>query len=303
MPWLWDHVHKGQPAWWFCTNSPLYRAYLESRLVQLAAADPDGLHIDDYTGTAGTVTRQIGCFCRHCMAGFSAYLVEHTPQERLDKLGIRDLATFDYRQFLLERGVTREAYNERRATLPLAAEFYDYQVKASDAYVAQYHQRAQELCGKPLTLCVNSGLSRPEQLVIAPQLSYFCCEVGHEAASRSVPTHPIYVYKLGDGLDRPVASTAAGQDWAYVMEHNLPGLVRTWIALSYAFGHALMAPQRQWCYTQEKGTHWYDGPTDKYAPLYRFIRRQARLLDGYQAVAPVAVVYDNAARRRETRRH
>ena len=59
-----------------------------------------------------------------------------------------------------------------------------------------------------------------------------------------------------------------------------------------------MAPQRQWCYTQEKGTHWYDGPTDEYAPLYRFIRRQARLLDGYQAVAPVAVVYDNAARRR-----
>jgi hypothetical protein len=197
----------------------------------------------------------------------------------------------------LDRGVTPAVYNEQRALLPLADEFYDYQVKAADAYVAQYHQRAQELCGRPLTLCVNSGLSRPEQMVIAPQLSYFCCEVGHRAASRSVPTHPIYVYKLGDGLNRPVASTAAGQDWAYVMEYDLPGLVRTWIALSYAYGHALMAPHRQWCYTQEKGTHWYDGPTDEYAPLYRFVRKHARLLDGYEAVAQVAIVYDNAARR------
>ena len=34
VPWLWDHKHKGQPAWWWCTNSPLYRQYLESRLRQ-----------------------------------------------------------------------------------------------------------------------------------------------------------------------------------------------------------------------------------------------------------------------------
>ena len=27
VPWLWDHKHKGQPAWWWCTNSPAYREY------------------------------------------------------------------------------------------------------------------------------------------------------------------------------------------------------------------------------------------------------------------------------------
>ncbi len=53
----------------------------------------------------------------------------------------------------------------------------------------------------------------------------------------------------------------------------------------------------QWCYTTEKGTHWYNGPAEQYAWLYQFVRRSARLLDGYEAVAPVAVVYDNAARR------
>jgi hypothetical protein len=253
---------------------------------------------DDYTGTAGTVTWLSGCFCPHCMAAFREYLAGNVPKERLAELGITDLSKFDYRRFLLRKGVTPEQYRRRRASLSLAAEFLDFQVKAATDFVARYYKRAKELRGAPLTLCVNSGLGSPQALAIARHLSYFCCEVGHNAASRKPPTHPVYVYKLADGLDRPVTSTASGQDWAYVMEHKLPGLVRTWAAMSYAFGHTLMAPHRQWCYTREKGTHWYAGPTEEYAWLYQFVRKSARLLDRYEAVAPVAVVYDNAARRK-----
>jgi hypothetical protein len=298
VPWLWDHKHKGQPAWWFCTNSPLYRRYLESRLERMMKAPLDGLHIDDYSGTAGAVSWLSACFCRNCLAGFREYLSKSVAKEKLDAVGIKDLATFDYRQFLLERGVKPKEYNARRSGLPLAAEFYDYQVKANNAYVAEYRRRAEALRGRPLALCVNSGLGSPADLAIAPHLTFFCCEVEHRAADRAVPVHPAYVYKLADGLSRPVTSTAGGGDWACVKEHKLAGLVRTWIAMSYAFGHNLMAPHRQWCYTQEKGTHWYDGPTDQYAWLYQFVRQHAGLLDGYDAVAPVAVVYDNAARRK-----
>jgi hypothetical protein len=297
VPWLWDHEYKGHPFYWWCTNSPLFRAYLESRLKSVMKAAPDGLHIDDYTGTAGTVTWLSGCFCLNCMAGFREYLAEKVPKEMLAELGINDLDSFDYRQFLLDRGVEPEEYKRRCASLPLAAEFHDFHVKAATKFVAEYYQRAKELRGAPLALCVNSGLSSPQSLAIAPYLSYFCCEVGHNAASLATPKHPIYVYKLADGLDRPVTSTASGQDWAYVNEHNKPGLVRTWIALSYAYGHTLMAPHRQWCYNKEKGTHWYSGPTEEYAWVYQFVRQNARLLDGYEAIAPVAVVYDNAARR------
>jgi len=69
VPWLWDHKHqhKGQPAWWWCTNSPLYRKFLESRLEEVAEAEPDGLHIDDCRGTSGSVTWLSGGFCPHCM--------------------------------------------------------------------------------------------------------------------------------------------------------------------------------------------------------------------------------------------
>lgn len=298
VPWLWDHEYKGHPFYWWCTNSPLFGAYLESRLDSVMEVAPDGLHIDDYSGTAGTVTWLSGCFCEHCMAAFRMYLANNVSQQRLAALGVTDLDAFDYRRFLLEKGVKPEEYKRKRGSLPLAAEFHDFHVKANNAFVVRYRRRAEEIRGKPLTLSVNSGLSRPQTLVIAPQLSYFCCEVPHNAAGRGAATHPVYVYKLADGLDRPVTSTASGQDWAYVMEHNLPGLVRTWVALSYAYGHTLMAPHRQWCYNKEKGTHWYTGPVEEYAHVYRFVRQNARLFDRYEAVQPVAVVYDNAARRR-----
>jgi hypothetical protein len=298
VPWLWDHQYKGQPFRWWCTNSPLYREYLAGRLEETMAAGPDGLHIDDYRGTSGSVTWLSGGFCRHCMAGFREYLAKNVSSEKLADLGIADLSSFDYREFLLARGVKPEEYNRRRSSLPLADEFYDFQVKANTAFVAEYRKRANQLRGKPVTLCVNSGLSNPQALAIASELSYFCCEVPHDASRLAPATHPIYIYKLGDGLDRPITSTASGQDWAYVCEHNKPCLVRSWAALSYALGHTLMAPHRQWCYTQEKGTHWYVGPTEEYAPLYRFVRQNARLFDDYEALAPVAVVYDSGAIRR-----
>jgi hypothetical protein len=298
VPWLWDHTYKDQPAWWGCTNSPLYHEFLEDWLAKSMAAGPDGLHIDDYSGTAGAVTWLSAGFCRHCMAGFRDYLAANVPKEKLADLGIADLAAFDYRRFLMDRGISADDYKKRRGSLPLADEFLDYQVRANTDYVRGFYKLAGELRGKPVTLSVNSGLNSPTSLAVAPYVSYFCCEVGHDAAGLAAPRHPVYIYKLADGLDRPLAVMASGQDHAYIMEHNLPGLVRTWIATAYACGHAFVAPHRLWCYTQEKGTHWYNGPTDEYAWLYQFVRQNARLLDGYEAVAPVAVVYDNAARRK-----
>ena len=54
VPWLWDHKHKGEPAWWWCTNSPLYRQFLESRLRERMPAEPDGLHMRGTFGTSST---------------------------------------------------------------------------------------------------------------------------------------------------------------------------------------------------------------------------------------------------------
>jgi len=148
-----------------------------------------------------------------------------------------------------------------------------------------------------VTLSVNSGLESPQSLMIAPYVDFFCCEVGHAAAAGAWPQHPVYIYKLADALERPVAAMASGQDHAFIAAHKTSELLRTWIVTAYTPGQIFTAPTRLWCYTEEKGTHWYEGVPEDYAWLFRFVRDNARFFDGYDAVAPVAVVYDNAARR------
>ena len=142
VPWLWDHNYKDKPACWWCTNSPLYRRYLLHRLEQTMAVKPYGLHIDDYRVTSGSVTWLDGCFCRHCMAAFRDYLRRNVASEELARLGIADLATFDYRQFLLDRGVKPGEYKKRRARLRLAEEFLHFHGMASNAWGAAYRKRA-----------------------------------------------------------------------------------------------------------------------------------------------------------------
>ena len=303
VPWLWDHKHKGTPYYWWCTKSPRYRSYLDSRLNTHAQSGANGLHIDDYRGTSGSVTWLSGGFCTHCLAAFREDLkarraVDPALAAELERNGIRDLDGFDYRAFLTAQGVTSELWKNKWWEQPLSAVFLDFHVRADTAYVASYYQKAKALTGNPaLTLAVNSEVANPQAMAIAGTLSYFCCEIGHDAEKRQPATQPVVAYKLADALGRAVTSTASGQDWAFIKEQQKHALVRSWTALSYSLGHNFMAPARQWCYTQEKGTHWYDAPLGQYDWLYRFVRANAALLDGYDAVARVAVVYDSAARR------
>ncbi|MCE5219177.1 hypothetical protein LLH03_19350 [bacterium] len=298
VPWLWDLNHKGHPAYWFCTNAPGYRKYLLYQCKNAMATQVEGLHIDDYNGTAGTES-QGGCFCPHCMAAFREYLKSHLSAERLAQLKIGSLDGFDYGAWLTGQGITDDDFRKKvRSGLPLGEEFLTFQYRAAAEWVGEVRKYAEGLAGHPLMLSVNSSASGPGSLVIAPQLSYFCGEVGHDAGTLKVSYSPIFTYKLGDALQRPQVCTGAGQDWALIDERKLPGLVRTWIAQSYAFGHQLMCPHRQWAYTAQKGTHWYQSQPSDYAWMYQFVRSHAALFDGFEAVAPVGVVYSNAAFRK-----
>lgn len=305
VPWLWDHEHKGHPAYWFCTNAPRYRDYLKHQIEKAFLGGAEGLHIDDYAGTVGTRWAGGGCFCRHCMAAFREHLKQKVSRAQLDELGIASPDDFDYGQFLRSRGVTAADFKGYAAwypeRIPLSHEFLGFQKRAATQWVAEYRKWAEGVAGHPLALCVNSAVSGPDNLLIAPVLTFFSGEVGHDAPDGQVSANPVWSFKLGDAVNRPVACTAAGWDWAFVNEHGKPGLVRTWIAQAYAFGHQFMPPVRQWCYTKEKGTHWWEPSPEEFAYLCRFVREHAELFDDYDAVAHVGLLYSNSAFRRHKR--
>ena len=261
VPWLTDHDHEGIPFWWCCTRQPTFRTYIEERVVATVRAGAFGVHVDDHLGSAGSLFLG-GCLCNRCIEGFRSHLAALDPTVR-ERLGVVRPETFDYgavlRAWLDEAAPGAERPVQEH---PLWDQWTVYQARGATAFVSHLRALAAREAGRPVPMSANAGLLWPHHLVDYTALDFFSAEIGHEASERRFSERPLFGYRMADAVGRPLASTASGQDWAFVKEHDLPGLVRGWIAGSYAAGHNLMAPHRQWCYTEEKGTHWYDGPTE-----------------------------------------
>ena len=69
VPWLTDHQYNSVPYYWCCTQQPLFRQYIQERVVQTIQAGAYGVHIDDHLGTSGGLFVGI-CFCPKCVEGF-----------------------------------------------------------------------------------------------------------------------------------------------------------------------------------------------------------------------------------------
>ncbi len=289
VPWLTDHQHKGVPYWWCCTHQPQFRQYLRERVVESVQAGADGLHIDDHLGTAGGLWLGI-CFCDQCVAAFQHYL-QLQPAETRVRLGVNAPADFDYRDVLRQWRAAAATDQQRPVTQhPLWSEWTVFQGRAAAQFMLELRELAATTAGRPIPVGANAGLLWPRHLADYQAIDLFSAETDHHAGDTRLTDLPLVAYRMADAVERPYAATAGGGDWAYIKEHELPGIVRSWVALAYAAGHCFMVPHRQWCYTAEKGTHWYDGPADRFAPLYRFVRAHAQWLDGYHSHADVAVV-------------
>ena len=292
VPWLTDHQSQGVPYWWCCTRQPAFREFLRERVVQTVRAGADGLHIDDHLGTAGGLWLGI-CFCDRCVEGFRDFLAVLPAEERA-RFGVEATVRFNYRDEV-RRWIAAGAAGRRATGHPLWPHWTTYQCRGAAAFMQELRELAAATAGRPLPVGANAGLLWPRHLSDYQALDLFSAETDHHAAERRFSDLPLLAYRIAEAMGRPYAATASGQDWAFIKEHNRPGLVQGWIALSYAAGQRLMAPHRQWCYTTEKGTHWYNGPATAFAPLYQFVRTNAAWFDGFTTHADLTVVLPHRA--------
>jgi len=293
-PWQFDHVYKGQKTWFGCTNHPIFREHNRQMVRDAMAAGADGLHIDDHSGTGGAANHG-GGFCDYCMAAFREYLKAGAKPAELQGAGIArgDLDTFDYRAVIRRHARTREQYLKIRNRIPLSRQFFDFQFDAAAKHVRGLHEVAAEAAGHPVLLSANACIGHPYQHVVLDSLTHVICEVDQYAtAGTRKAAGTIAAYNVAARRGVPVAATGFGWDWAFVKQRGgCHDLVRFWIALAYAHGQRFMCPhpQRQWCFDEQQGTHWYAAPVEEYAPVYRFIRRNASCFDGLEAVTPASV--------------
>jgi hypothetical protein len=291
VPWLWDHTYEGTPSYFGCTNNPVFKEFTRERVISAMETGADGLHIDDHLGSAGSFWSG-GCFCDFCIDGFREFLADYLDE--VEKLNI-SLSDFNYREFLKKLVSTREEYQKHRNELPLTELYQTYQVKSAAKFILELRKLAEKTKGGEITCSANTGVPNPTHLVVTPHLTHCVCEVEYRHDNKNAPdASPISAFKVADAIGKPIMATASGWNWAYAHAHNnAVGLVRLWIAESYALGHRLMAPHRKWAFTTELGTHWYQSKPEDFAYLYHFIRDNSNLFDDYEPFSQIALVFCN----------
>ena len=259
VPWLTDHQHKGVPYWWCCTQQPQFRQYLRERVIETVTGRR---RRGPCRRSSGHVRRIVAghLFLRPVRGG-----VPHAPEiaagGRTQALGVAQPDEFNYRDVLRQWQAAADSRRSgRSSSIRLWSQWSPVPgprrggLHAGTARVGRQHGADGRCRSAPTPACCGRGTWRDYQA-----LDLFSAETDHHAAGRRFTDQPLVAYRLAEAVQRPYAATASGGDWAFIKEHQLPGLVRGWVALSYAAGQCLMAPHRQWCYTPEKGTHWYAG--------------------------------------------
>ncbi|MDP2895253.1 MAG: hypothetical protein Q8Q12_01685 [bacterium] len=285
--WLFDHTYKDMKTYFGCTNHPAFREHSRQQVRQAMAGGADGLHIDDHLGVAQAATAFGGGLCDYCVAGFREYLKKHATREQLAETGVKELENFDYRDVIRKVAKTRDEYMKVQSKIPLIDLFRQYHLEAVADFVRELHKVGEEAAGHPILLSANACLPERRHVVVVKYLTHVVCEVSFNARQGTAkPDDAIAAFEMARSLGKPMAATASGWDWSHIKAKNVEELVRFWIALTYAHGQWFMVPhpQRQWCFNNELGTHWYQAPIEAFAPVYQFIRKNAQWFDGFEPI-------------------
>jgi hypothetical protein len=287
VPWLAENRSADCRNWWGCVNTKAFPDLCIKRLGIECAQKPDGIHIDDPIGGTYESLAEGGCFCDACMARFSEWLLVHASA------GASSFQDFDYRTLIRSRAKTRTEYVRLRKTLPLRAEYEEFQLDAARQNFSNLAFKVRERLGPDAFLSANLYFADygDANLVLTPYLTHIVCEVFHYFGHGTGSFRQILKsYRQADALGLPLAATASGEDWSRVRDKGAVNLVKVWIALAYASGQFFLVPdpEHQWCHDAVRGTSWYKAPRAEFAPIYRFIREHRNLFDGFETAGPLA---------------
>lgn len=286
VPWQFDKVHKGQTTDFGNTNHPAFREHVIANVKRVMAGGADGLHVDDHLGVASPAQWYAGGFDDYSIAGFRKYLKQHASEKDLSAAGVKDLASFDYRDLVRRYGKTREEVKRNTGRIPLFSLWKQYHLEAAADFVEELRRVAEKAAGHPVTLSANACLGSDAHHYVVPRLTHVVCEVWFNAHQGTASLGgALKAFATARRLGRPLACTASGHDWAHVKAHGTEEIARFWIALTYAHGQRFMVPHptQQWCFNKTLGTHWYKAPVKEYAPLYHFVKKNASCFDGFKA--------------------
>jgi len=245
----------------------------------------------------GILGRHGGCYCRYCVEGFKKQLLQKYSRQQLSNMGIDEIESWDFAAEVKRLAGTVEqlpraiANGHIEKQIPLFREYRAFVAQSNMNWLKELAALTKQLGGPDAGYSVNGG-SVERWLALSSFADLFTCEVRHDPQEGRIPSRVIGLYRAAESMGKMLSVTAGTvRDWSHPAKGGMDTLVAMWVAFAYANGHLFIVPNNVWCYSKEKGEHAYQGPEEVLLPLYRFIRQHEFLLDGYDPIDQLGVVY------------
>ncbi|MFV2066296.1 MAG: hypothetical protein ACC645_04900 [Pirellulales bacterium] len=261
----WMRGWKG--AAWGCVNSPPWRQSYLTWAKTCLDAGTDGFQMDDPPINYAAV-RWGACFCDHCLNGFRAFLERKTTLEQRRSIRVPDVATFDYRAYLKEKGAPSGDAFAKWDGGTLKGLFTEFQKESVRTFYADMRAEIDKVAGRHVTFSSNNYDGRWT-------FPYDLFEFGMaELPGRNARPDRMY--------ERFREARKRGKAQLFTLVSGDTGLTRRVIAHAYACGGHLIVP---WDVYMGSDAARYFGKPEQYADLYKFVRDHAAFFDGYEDAA------------------
>jgi hypothetical protein len=269
-----------------CMNDPVYRqnhlaylrAYVAAGAEMMQRDEPPSQHVFAKSGA--------GCFCRYCMAGFREFLRENASPKELRGLGVINLNSFSYREYLNEKSppVTTDSFDwSDPATIPrLGGKLHQMFVRFQEVTTVRFFRWIREELstangGRPVPYsCNNSSFQKWEEEYYH-LFDYGMSEMMRQSANpRNIYERAQAAMQLGKVQVFGTPKTM-GEDYD---PRELALLKRRVIATAYASGGLACVPWDVFLQSKD-GNDRYFGTPQEYADLFGLVRASHRWLDGY----------------------
>lgn len=274
VPWL-----KSQNINWVTTTHPDTRKALSDQLEQLLASQPLSIQVDDPLLQYFSANSQGGDFNPATQAGFRDWLQRKADPARVRAAGLNDYDG-DYRRFLVQRHAVRNVddYVQRFRQFPSTPLWLDYIRSTVEDYMRGVRERARQ-AHPPAAISMNlAGLAWPDA-----RQSHFFLSAFADYVLAETP-----IADTDELIAR--ANTVRSLGLGFVASLKPADLPRNRVAIAtlYALGAQPVVPWDVFVPDQPR----FFGSVLDYGDLYRFVRRNSSLLDGYDEAPLVGIVVD-----------
>ncbi len=265
-----------------CANAPEYQEIIKNQAIKFIGLGVSAMQFDDPGGNFKGYSFG-GCFCQHCMQGFTSYVKDTYSQAQIKEFGIDDIGTFHYKEYLKTKYniTTSPEYLAGRKSVPLDSAFKNFQLLSSRAQLARMRQ----------VLTDNS----PSYIEFSYNNYEFLMQFADKTHEGKY-AHDLFDYGIAEHTDEAYSFENAITGGTFATSLKKPQIVspvprslakgRQGLAACYALGQYFLVPYDIYVPLRPR----YFASVDEYGDMFHFIRQNPQLFNGYEIPSQVGIL-------------